>query len=120
MCVTRVWDRQSVSPRQIDATNHFFGLCGSVLAALTAKVIVKICQEKGAWLWLTEAEIITACRQISASYPILLKDLVQAGVLQKQNGLYQVTNTFVRDAYLTRPVHPIGVYEAPRGGAAPA
>lgn len=115
-----VLNRETVAPDKIDSDGHLFGLCGSIEAALTGSIILKLCQGKGAWLWLTETEIIKCCRQKSEHYPVKLQELIEAGMLRKNEGsLYQVTHEFVRRCYLSRPANG-ATTEAPHSGVAPA
>ncbi len=116
-------DRYTVQPSQIDSRRHFFGVFGSIELALTATMILKVCQKKNRWTWLSRDEILEHAGQRFEHYSLMLEEMIELEMLIRDElGKYHVTNAFVRACYFSQniPLYNYVVTEAPRGGATPA
>lgn len=116
-------DRYTVDPSEIDSDRHFFGVFGSIERALTATIILKVCQTHGRWTYLPEADLLEQTQQRSKDFLLKLQEMLDAEMLIRDElGKYHVTNAFVRACYFSQNTPPYAyvAIEAPQDGATPA
>jgi len=105
-----------ITPAHIDATDHLWNAFGNCETEVSARWIVRFCQERGSWAPFAYKALDTFYKRGIREKGERLADLAdfrfnrladdrddKGGLVVEKDGLYHVTAEFVTRCYLSRP-----------------
>ncbi len=96
-----------VAPSDINTNDHFWNAFGHMETEVSARWIVRLMQEKGAWVPFTYEEMhafYTAPGRRPVGESFLFNGLIDKGYILRTENIYQVTPVFVAMCYKSSPV----------------
>lgn len=106
----------SIAPADINCNGHFWDAFGNSETEISAKYVVRLCQQKGGWTPFSDEEIEEFYFEKSGHHGYSFNRLVEPGwayglgerklvgggwVLRGADGLYRVTVEFVLRCYMS-------------------
>ena len=118
--------RVKITPSDIDASKHLFDAFDNYETEVSARYIVRMCQEQERWFAFTQEEIEEFYTRNSKSVNFSFNRLVDPGrayrirtgmyltgggwVILGEDGKYRVTEEFIDNCYRSSPAHPCEVH----------
>jgi hypothetical protein len=97
--------KSSISPKQVDASKHFYDAFRNNETECSAHYIVLLCQQKNGWFPFTEEEINSIYTRLGPGDGFWFNNLIPSGWIQKEDEKYYITQDFIDRVYKSSPAN---------------
>ena len=96
-------DRHPIRPLHVDTDKHFFGAFGKTETEISAKWIVRLCQEAGGWKPFTMEQMENFYQTTRQQSGFTFNRLLDQGYIIELDGRLFITHEFICKCFMASP-----------------